>query len=109
LRQSGFRSRDLGTALESYGLSLSESTSPGARPIGLSTIEAAADRWARDQRQRQRAQGLRWSREFFVQMATDWLHFLGRLEVATGGDLRQIQCVSAFHVTALALRAETLS
>ena len=49
--------------------------------IGLSTIEAAADRWAREQRQRQRAQGLRWSREFFVQMATDWLHFLGRLEV----------------------------
>ena len=34
--------------------------------IGLSTIEAAADRWARGQRQRQRAQGLRWSRELFV-------------------------------------------
>ena len=49
--------------------------------IGWSTIEAAANRWAREQRQRQRAQGLRWSREFFVQMATDWLHFLGRLEV----------------------------
>ena len=49
--------------------------------IGLSAIEAAADRWARDQRQRQRAQGLRWSRELFVPMAKDWLHFLGRLEV----------------------------
>ena len=49
--------------------------------IGLSTIEAAADRWARGQRQRQRAQGLRWSREFFVQTAKDWLHFLGRWEV----------------------------
>jgi len=49
--------------------------------IGLSTIEAAADRWAREQRRRQRAQGQRWSREFFVHMATDWLHFLGRLEV----------------------------
>ena len=49
--------------------------------IGLSTIEAAADRWARGQRQRQRTQGLRWSREFFVQTAKDWLHFLGRLEV----------------------------
>ena len=47
--------------------------------IGLSAIEAAADRWAR--RQRQRAQGLRWSRELFVPMAKDWLHFLGRLEV----------------------------
>jgi hypothetical protein len=49
--------------------------------IGLATIEAAADRWAREQRQRQRAQGLRWSREFFVQTAKDWLHFLGRWEV----------------------------
>src|SRR5215471_19430200 len=47
--------------------------------IGLSTIEAAANRWAREQRQRQRAHGLRWSQEFFVQIATDWLHFLGRL------------------------------
>ena len=49
--------------------------------IGLSTIEAAADRWVREQRQRQRAQGLRWSREFFVHMAKAWLHFLGRLEL----------------------------
>ena len=49
--------------------------------IGSSAIEAAADRWAREQHQRQRAHGLRWSRELFVQTATDWLRFLGRLEV----------------------------
>src|SRR4029077_939444 len=45
--------------------------------IDLAVIEAAADHWAREQHQRQRAGGLRWSRELFVQTATDWLHFLG--------------------------------
>jgi hypothetical protein len=49
--------------------------------IGSSAIKAAAERWAREQRQRQRVRGQRWSRELFVQTATDWLHFLGRLEV----------------------------
>jgi integrase/recombinase XerD len=49
--------------------------------IGSSTIEAAADRWVREQQQRQRGHGPRWSRELFVQTATDWLHFLGHLEV----------------------------
>ena len=48
--------------------------------IGSSTIEAAADRWAREQQQRQRVHGPRWSRELFVQTATDWLCFLGHLE-----------------------------
>ena len=36
--------------------------------ISLLTIEAAAARWAREQHQRQRARGLRWSQEFFVQI-----------------------------------------
>ena len=49
--------------------------------IGSSAIEAAADGWAREQHQRQRVRGLRWSRTRFVQTATDWLRFLGRLEV----------------------------
>ena len=49
--------------------------------IGSSAIEAAADHWAREQHQRQRAHGRRWSRELFIQAATNWLHFLGRLEV----------------------------
>lgn len=49
--------------------------------ISLSTIEAAANRWAREQHQRQRVHSLRWSRERFEQTTKDWLHFLGRLEV----------------------------
>ena len=48
--------------------------------IGSPAIEAAADRWAGEQRHRQRVQGLQWSRQLFVQTATNWLHFLGRLE-----------------------------
>jgi integrase/recombinase XerD len=48
--------------------------------IGSSTIEAAADRWAREQQHRQRVHGPRWSRKLFVQTATDWLCFLGHLE-----------------------------
>ena len=49
--------------------------------IDSTVIEAAANHWAREQHQRQRAGGLRWSRELFVQTAMDWLRFLGRLEV----------------------------
>jgi integrase/recombinase XerD len=49
--------------------------------IESSVIEAAANHWAREQHQRHRAGSLRWSRELFVQTATNWLRFLGRLEV----------------------------
>ena len=52
-----------------------------AEVIESSVIDAAADHWAREQHQRRRAGGLRWSRELFVQTATDWLGFLGRLDV----------------------------
>jgi site-specific recombinase XerD len=51
------------------------------KAIGLPLIEAAADRWAREQHQRERAGSLRWSRELFIQTAKHWLHFLGLLEV----------------------------
>src|SRR5437879_142136 len=68
------RARELLVIAERIDITMGEA-------IGLSTIEAAADRWVREQRQRQRAQGLRWSREFFVHMAKAWLHFLGRLEL----------------------------
>ena len=68
------RARELLVIVERIDITLGEA-------IGLSTIEAAADRWAREQRRRQRAQGQRWSREFFVHMAKAWLHFLGRLEL----------------------------
>jgi len=49
--------------------------------IGSAAIEAAGDRWAREQHQHQRAHGRRWSRELFIQIATKWLHFLGRFEM----------------------------
>lgn len=52
----------------------------GDEAIGLPTIEAAADGWARQQYQRGRVQGLQWSQKLFVHTATSWLHFLGRLE-----------------------------
>jgi integrase/recombinase XerD len=68
------RARELLVIAERIDITLGET-------IGLSTIEAAAARWPREQCQHQRAHGLRWSQEFFVQIATDWLHFLGRLEV----------------------------
>ena len=51
--------------------------------IGLPVIGAAADRWAREQHDRKRVEGLQWSRKLFVQTATNWLHFLGRLEEPT--------------------------
>jgi len=51
--------------------------------IGSSAIAAAAERWAREQHQRQRVRGPRWSRELFIHTATEWLHFLGRLEMPT--------------------------
>ena len=46
--------------------------------IPLLAIETAADRRARQQKRRHRAQTARWSRIFFQQTATHWLRFLGR-------------------------------
>lgn len=51
--------------------------------IGAAAIEEAAEHWSRRQLQRKRARDTRWSRQLFVQTATDWLRFLGRLEVST--------------------------
>ena len=47
--------------------------------ITLAAVETAAERWARQQRRRRRARTLRWPRVFFVQTATAWLRYLGRL------------------------------
>jgi len=49
--------------------------------IAPSVIDAVANHWTREQHHRHRAGSLRWARELFVQTATDWLRFLGRLEV----------------------------
>src|SRR5450631_1750758 len=45
-------------------------------------IGSAADRWVRHQRRQGRIRTARFSRQRFVQVATDWLRFLGRLETA---------------------------
>ncbi len=44
-------------------------------------IDVAAERWAQQQKRRRRAQSERWSQILFRQIATDWLHFLGRLAI----------------------------
>ena len=44
-------------------------------------IEVAAERWARQQKHRHRAQSERWSQILFRQTATAWLQFLGRLTI----------------------------
>jgi hypothetical protein len=47
--------------------------------ISIDAVESAAEQWARHQKRRGRAGQLRWSRNLFVQVAQDWLGFLGRL------------------------------
>ena len=48
---------------------------------GLEAVIAeAADLWAREQHKRHRSHSLRWSRELFVNTATEWFQFLGHLE-----------------------------
>jgi site-specific recombinase XerD len=47
--------------------------------ITLMAVERAAERWARRQRRHHRARTIRWPRAFFVQTATAWLRYLGRL------------------------------
>jgi len=52
----------------------------GDRSIPLAEVEMAADRWVRYQRRHLRNRGGRFSRERFIQTATAWLRFLGRLQ-----------------------------
>ncbi len=49
--------------------------------ITFQAIEAAAERWARKQRRWHRSRTLQWSRIFFLQTATAWLRFMGRLYI----------------------------
>jgi len=49
--------------------------------ISLETVQAAAEHWACGQRRRHRASTQHWSQVLFVQTATDWLRFLGRLHI----------------------------
>ena len=54
----------------------------GTRAITPEEITSAADRWVRHQRRHRRIRTTRFSRQRFVQVATDWLRFLGRIEAA---------------------------
>ena len=54
----------------------------GTTTIPLHKVEAAADGWVRHQRRHQRIHDPRFCRQRFVQVATDWLRFLARLEAA---------------------------
>ncbi len=52
----------------------------GARMVRLEEVKAAADRWVCFQRRHHRIRSAGFSREHFVQVATHWLRFLGRLQ-----------------------------
>ena len=56
---------------------------PSTPDVKPEHIKSAADRWARQQCRRGRANTMKWSRRLFIQVATDWLHFLGRLHQFT--------------------------
>jgi integrase/recombinase XerD len=56
---------------------------PSKLLVTAQQINTAAERWVRQQCRRGRAHSFRWSRELFVQVATDWLRFLGRFEEPT--------------------------
>ncbi len=53
---------------------------PLAAKVTPEQIGTTGDRWARQQCRRGRAHRFKWSRELFVQVAKDWLRFLGRLD-----------------------------
>jgi site-specific recombinase XerD len=53
---------------------------PPTSQITPEQIRGAADRWAQYQCRRGHARTLRWPRELFIQTATQWLRFLGRLD-----------------------------
>lgn len=50
------------------------------KSIDVQEVQAAADRWARHQQQHGRIRDARFCRQRFVQTATGWLRFLGRME-----------------------------
>lgn len=52
---------------------------PAESLVTTQQIRTIAERWARQQYRRGRAHSLRWPRDLFVQIVTDWLRFIGRL------------------------------
>lgn len=56
------------------------------KSVTRSEIDAAARAWARQQKQRCRADSEEWSRHLFAQVAVAWLRFLGILEDSPHGE-----------------------
>jgi len=82
-----------------------------AEAISHEVIESAAKRWARRQMRRGRSGELRWSRSLFVQVAQDWLGFLGRLpqsEVETASYSPVVEDFSRFLDAERGLSAATI-
>jgi site-specific recombinase XerD len=75
----------------------------GDKPITREQIETAAERWARHQRRCGRSAQLRWSRERFIQVATDWLSFLNRLETK---EISRPDCIGLSDQFLLYMREE---
>jgi integrase/recombinase XerD len=75
----------------------------GDKPITREQIETAAERWARHQRRRGRSAQLRWSRERFIQVSTDWLTFLNRLEIK---EISRPDCIGLSDQFLLYMREE---
>ena len=67
-------------ALANELLVVAERLSLEAGSVTLPEIKVAANRWARFQQRRHRSEGMRWSRERFVQSAKAWCQFLGYLK-----------------------------
>ena len=53
---------------------------PFTSKVTSEQLRATGERWARQQCRRGRAHTLRWPRELFIHIATEWLRFLGRLD-----------------------------
>lgn len=66
------------------------------RAVSLEQIARAAEQWARRQRRRGLARSHYWSRSLFVQVATEWLRFLGRLSAPAAAPIPWSAEVEAF-------------
>lgn len=83
-----------------------------SRPISALEIEVAAEKWVRHQRRRRRIDNGWSSRVRFIQLATAWLGFIGRLAspcAAQNAFQREIDDFAAFQSEDRGLSAATIS
>jgi site-specific recombinase XerD len=70
----------------------------GTRAVTLDEIGLAADRWVRHQRRYRHITTARYCRQRFVQVASDWIRFLGRLESVPNPRVAGSEVVDEFAV-----------